>query len=128
MTGLNFEEFSESGQTAVGRRRTEQGWERIKAALTVKSSEHDEISDDVDLLICWVDDSVNDNKPPVLELSAIGSRNRNRTDARVEDAGRTRSINPASSSGKKIEGDTEYGEFEETIRLMDEKIRKFKGG
>lgn len=128
MTGLIFEEFSESGHTAICRRRTGQGWERIKVALAVKSSEHDRITDNVDLLICWVDDSVNDSKPPVMELSAIGSRSRDRMDDRAGDNSPAGTEVSARSSENKVEGDTEFGEFEETIRLLDEKIRKFKGG
>lgn len=128
ITGLIFEEFSQSGRTAVCRRRTEQGWERIKVALTVKSSDYQETDHDVDLLICWADDSDRDNGPPVMELRAIGRPIETRLEEKASDGvgqGRGDSSKVAENDDSE---DAEYGEFEETIRLLDEKIRKFKGG
>lgn len=127
ITGLIFEEFSESGRVAVCRRRTERGWERIRASLAVRSSEFEEPADDIDLLICWVDDSGGENRPPVMELSALGPAAANRPGNVGGDTGRHgRRI--TSQESEQDEGDSQLGEFEETIRLLDEKIKRFKGG
>jgi hypothetical protein len=127
MTGLIFEEFSESGRAAVCRRRTEKGWERIRVALAVKSSEFELETDDIDLLVCWDNDCDDEDLPPVMELSAMGSTGANRPNKGAGDVGRP-GQQVSSDSTENDEGNSEYGDFEKTIRLLDEKIRKFKGG
>lgn len=124
--GLIFEEFSESDDTAICRRKTDQGWEKIRVAFAVRSSDFVGAEEDIDLLICWVDDSNDDSGPSKLELSRF-------IVAASGDAGKAgisaAMLGKASSDGPKDdsleEGET-HSEFEETVRQLDERIKKLK--
>ena len=126
--GLIFEEFSESDDTAVCRRKTDRGWERIKVVFAVRSSDYVEAEEDIDLLVCWIDDSDDENGPSKLELSRFHIA----TNGETADPG-----NPAAMPGKmssdglkhNLAGESEaQTDFEETVRQLDERIKKLKSG
>jgi len=122
--GLIFEEFSVSGQKAICRRKTDNGWERIRIAFAVKSSDFSGNSDGVDLLVCWSDDIDGENYPPRFELSKFSN-------AKYESV---QNISPLPSSKEIpdnvreefLSGSEVRESFEETIRELDSRIKKLK--
>ena len=125
--GPGFEEFSEDELTAICRKRTDSGWVRIKAALSLKSSEYKPSDESPDLLICWEKDSdLGNENLPVLELSSVKGRvenelaNRNSAGRNIENI-----FDRNPQDDLRNRGDSIFN-FEETIRQMDERIKKLK--
>jgi hypothetical protein len=123
--GLLFEEFSEDGSSAVCRRKTGEGWEKITAGLSVKSSEY-EYSQKPDLLICWIDDGeIGDSGLPVLELSGIKGKI-NSHNPPAKNAGGLKNIFPEDPAEDLLHRGETVSNFEETVRQLDQRIKKLK--
>jgi len=122
--GLIFEEFSDTGDTAVCRRKTDFGWEKINAAFVVNSSQFSGDNSQIDLLICWIDDSNGTGDLPKLELSRFLPRG----GANVQDfsPGQTPKEMPDDTGDDFSAGDELRENFEETIRQLDSRIKKLK--
>lgn len=122
--GLIFEEFDNFGKTAVCRRETENGWERIKVAFAVKSSEFGAENQDADLLICWISDT-DGNSIPKIELITFSTVSENvQNDSSAVSVNRIRNqenIREDFMAGKEVRES-----FEETIRDLDSRIKKLK--
>ena len=127
--GLLFEEFSDDNMTAICRRKTDRGWERIAVALAVKSSEYKSGEYKPDLLICWIDDcEKEESELPVLALSEIigktapGGSDIRRGKSDLSDILPVGSGEDLQHRGESIE------DFEETVRQLDDRIKKLRGG
>lgn len=123
--GLLLEEFSGNCKTAICRRKTELGWERLTAALVVHSSEYDDEPDAVDILICWIDDA------PVaglstLTVSQIVNPESGRIIAAKPQPRRLESILPQDAAQDLLERGRSRENYEETIRRLDEQIKKLQ--
>ena len=125
--GLLFEEFSGEEDVAICRRRTPAGWARIKAAFSLKSSEFTPREDQPDLLICWINDARLDGaEMPVLELSNVKGRIPARQlSSPVPKAGLDQIFPEDPSEDLQHRGEAIF-DFEETIRQLDERIKKLK--
>ncbi|MEE9554073.1 MAG: hypothetical protein V3W18_07210 [candidate division Zixibacteria bacterium] len=120
--GLIFEELHDSGKTAICRRKAENGWQRIRVALELKSSEFSAGKDEVDLLICWVDDS-DGNSIPIIELINFSPVSDN--------VQKDSPASPANIIQENVRNDFLAGKevresFEETIRELDSRIKNLK--
>ena len=124
-TGLVFEEFC-SDNTAYCRRKTDKGWEKMKVAFALKSSEYDFTRHDVDLLVCWHDDAAIPNgiakqilsqyvSTPITLSGPASARNR------VEDILADDAVESLSSRARNHEN------FEETVKQLDNQIKKLQG-
>lgn len=124
--GLIFEEFSESDDTAVCRRKTDRGWEKIRVAFAVRSSKYVGAEEDIDLLVCWVDDSGDENGPPKLELSRFHIVANSETAESGGSAAMPGKVSSGSLKRNSSEESEVYSDFEETVRQLDERIKKLK--
>ncbi|GEM_PF-2202656 len=127
--GLLFEEFSKEDSTAVCRRKTNSGWEKITATLTIRSSDYADIGNDIDLIICWIDDKAEaDNDLPVLELSTIIGK----AEPKVSNAEKINendfNIFPEDPTEDLLQRGESIADFEDTVRQLDERIKKLKNG
>jgi hypothetical protein len=122
--GLIFEEFSPDGETAVCRRKTEAGWERLKVAFSVRSSEYRDRNEKIDMLICWIDDSDEVSIPARLELSKFPQQ----MDRNVQSFSSDSSIRRIPDGVREdfLSGKVAREEFEETVRQLDSRIKKLK--
>jgi len=123
--GLIFEEFYPGRPLAVCRRKTADGWEKVIVGLAVKSSEFTGQPEPVDLIICWYDDTDGTFAIPRLELSRF------RTKPKQNAQSVSLPARPALTA-EEIRGDHQAGndireDFEETIRQLDDRIKKLKG-
>jgi hypothetical protein len=124
--GLLFEEFSVDARTAICRRRTERGWERLRVGFAVRSSERDWESDEIDLLICWVDDAPGG----VPERLAIADLSRSEP-APAHQASKHRgldSILPETAATDLLERARNRESYQATVRQLDEQIKKLQNG
>ena len=123
--GLIFEEFSPDGASAICRRKTAYGWERIKVAFAVHSSSYAESDNAADLLVCWIDD-MPETAPPRLVLTEILKS------AKPENISTSRrgleSILPENAARDLLERGASRESYEETVRLLDEQIKKLQNG
>jgi len=127
--GLLFEEFSEDEAVAVCRRKTKEGWKRIKVALSVRSSEYEFSENKPDLLVCWYDDAdIGDGKLPVLELSEIKGRIKSNNTLSGKSVEGLDSIFPEDPANDLLHRGETISDFEETIRQLDDRIKKLKNG
>lgn len=125
-TALLFEEFSGNLEFAVCRRRTPHGWERIKIAFAVQSSSYRAVDADVDLLVCWIDDVPEEPGPPRLALSQYtGSVDKGAAGKSVRGL---ESILPDNAAADLLERGHSRESYEETVRLLDEQIKKLQNG
>ena len=124
--GLIFEEFSESDDTAVCRRKTDQGWERIRVAFAVRSSDYVGVEEDIDLLICWIDDSDDENGPSKLELSRFNTMANSDTGKAGILAAMSGKASSDTLKDDSLEESETHSDFEETVRQLDERIKKLK--
>ena len=123
--GLVFEEFSADSNTAVCRRKTDAGWERLKVAFAFRTAEFVRMADDIDLLVCWLDDSPEPIGIPLLVLSEMGDA------AEGEGTFRPRpleSILPESAAEDLMERARNRETYEETVRQLDDQIKKLHDG
>ncbi len=126
--GLIFEEFDENGRTAVCRRKTRTGWERLRVAFAVESSSYLDSQDDIDLLICWLDDASDAITIPRLAISRLlASRNKD-TGPAAQKAGGLDSILPEGAAQDLLERGRSHESYEETVKLLDEQIKKLQNG
>jgi hypothetical protein len=125
--GLLFEEFSEDEAVAICRRKTDRGWKKIRVALSVRSSEFDSEKITADMLICWKDDSeFSHENLHVLELSAIKGKMEPNPAQRAKSKRGLDSIFPEDPSEDLLKRGQTIHNFEETIRQLDERIKKLK--
>ena len=124
--GLLFEEFEEDCQTAICRRKTEAGWERLKVAFAVRSSTFFDINDDIDLLICWVDDASEAIHVPRLALAPLASQAQKASIEAALPAKGLESILPDGAAQDLLERGQSHESYEETVRLLDEQIKKLQ--
>lgn len=127
--GLLFEEFSEEDDIAICRKKTETGWQKITAALAFRSSEFNPGDIKPDLLICWIDDAkLEDNELRVMALSEIiGKTESGRSDSRAKSSNLA-DILPVNSAEDLLNRGEAIMGFEETVRQLDDRIKKIKGG
>ena len=127
--GLLFEEFSEANSTAICRKKTNSGWEKIRAAITLRSSDYETSENEIYLVICWVDDQNGTGEDlPVLELSKImGKTETPKTTKNIPkiDGMSIFPEDPAEDLQQRGESITA---FEETVRQLDVRIKKLKDG
>jgi hypothetical protein len=121
--GLLFEEFAADSNTAVCRRKTDAGWERLKVAFTFRTSAFVRVADDVDLLICWLDDSREPLGIPLLVLSEMGGAAEGKGMAMPRPL---ESILPESAAEDLLERARNRESYEETVRQLDEQIKKLQ--
>jgi hypothetical protein len=127
--GLIFEEFHNNGISAVCRRKTDAGWERVNVAFYIKSSQFgiSELDiDHVDFLICWKHDSKDSINIPLIILSEMmGSTNeynvRQQVSTKVENIFPE---DPASDLEVRAEA---RRSFEDAVQELDNRIKKLKG-
>jgi hypothetical protein len=124
--GLLFEEFHDDCQTAICRRKTETGWERIKVAFAIRSSTYYDSLDDIDLLICWVDDAPDTLRIPRLALSQTVSAAQNRLEQPTIQVKGLDSILPEGAANDLLERGRSHESYEETVKLLDEQIKKLR--
>jgi hypothetical protein len=128
-TDLLFEEFSADLRTAICRRKTDAGWERIKVAFAVHSSNYQAIADNADLLICWVDDAQELVNLPRLALSSYIGKN-----AGIEAVSGPVPVDgldgilPNGAAADLMARGQSRESYEETVRLLDEQIKKLQNG
>lgn len=128
-TGLILEEFSEDSTAAVCRRQTEVGWERIIVAFALRSSSFAGNSDGADLLICWVDDAPEMPGPPRLVLSnALGSLQLAQQASQIHPPRGLDSILPEGAAQDLLERAQSHQTYEQTVRMLDDQIKKLQGG
>jgi hypothetical protein len=126
-TGLLFEEFQEDCQIAICRRKTEAGWEKLRVAFAIHSSEYLDNSDDIDLLICWLDDASADMHIPRLALSKLAQSSAGRnSDSEPSKAMGLDSILPAGAAQDLLDRGRSHESYEETVKLLDEQIKKLQ--
>jgi hypothetical protein len=121
--GLIFEEFSDDFKTAICRRKTTSGWERLKAELAFRSSDYFP-DDDIDLLICWIDDNESFVGPAKLILSEFADENSNIKE--IKELPRLNAILPDGAAEDLLERGHSRESYEETVKLLDEQIKKLK--
>lgn len=127
--GLLFEEFSEEDSTAVCRRKTGSGWEKTTAALAIRSSDYVDIESDIDLIICWIDDKKEtENDLPVLELSTIIGKAEPRISQTEKAIDNVFNIFPEDPTEDLLQRGESIADFEDTVRQLDERIKKLKNG
>lgn len=124
--GLLFEEFSQTDNFAVCRQKTDNGWVRVKAALALRSSEYAPGEEEADLLICWSDDTGGINGLPVLELSGVAGNNPSKSAATAIDVRGLDSIFAEDPSEDLLVRGESRIKFEDTIRQLDERIKKIR--
>lgn len=125
--GLLFEEFSDEEAVAICRRKTDEGWKKIRVGLSVRSSEFDSSRTEADLLICWDKDSEPaDKNLPVLELSEIKGRAETNAKAAWKPKRGLDNIFPADPTDDLLNRGQSIHNFEETIRQLDSRIKKLK--
>ncbi len=125
--GLKFEEFPQDG-TAICRRRTESGWEKIKIALAIKSSDFKDWVDDIDLLICWEDDLPDSERQPRIVLSQIALNNIEKKSPSEGESKLLDDIMPPEAAESLYLRGKSRENFEETVRQLDRQIKKMKSG
>ena len=126
-TGLLFEEFSDDFATAICRRKTDAGWQRLRVEFAYRSSDHSLRFNDIDLLICWIDDVTGDS-PPRLVLSQyyeLEGAERPLNDLRPKGLD---SILPTGAADDLMARGQSRESYEETVRLLDAQIKKLKSG
>jgi len=121
--GLIFEEFGDDFKTAICRRKTPSGWERLKVELAYRSSEYFP-DEDIDLLICWIDDNAGYVGPMKLVLSEYADIGDNAMI--VKELPGLESILPESAADDLMDRGHSRESYEETIKLLDEQIKKLK--
>jgi hypothetical protein len=126
--GLLFEEFHNDTRTAVCRRKTGEGWERLKVAFAVRSSTYFSTSADVDLLICWQDDASGDLQVPRLVLSQLLALSDSNAALQSHPARPLESILPNGAAQDLLERGRSHESYEETVRQLDEQIKKLQNG
>jgi hypothetical protein len=127
-TGLLFEEFYEDCQTAVCRRKTESGWERLKVAFVLRSSDYLDTADDIDLLICWRDDASEAQRIPRLALSnLIATSTWENPGLEIPQVTGLESILPVGAAQDLLERGRSHESYEETVKQLDEQIKKLQG-
>jgi len=127
--GFLFEEFSEDEAIAICRRKTKEGWKRIKVGLSVRSSEYEFPENKPDLLLCWNDDAhIGDDDLPVLELSKINGRIKSNNALTGRPLGGLEGIFPDDPAEDLLRRGETAANFEETIRQLDDRIKKLKNG
>ncbi|UCE67549.1 MAG: hypothetical protein JSU85_05930 [Candidatus Zixiibacteriota bacterium] len=127
--GLLFEEFSGDGSLAICRRKTEDGWKRIRVAFSVRSSEYNPAEDRPDLLICWDNDAdLGGDKLSILELSRIKGLMGTNNTLPGKPIGDLDGIFPEDPSNDLLHRGETIAGFEETIRQLDDRIKKLKNG
>lgn len=124
--GLLFEEFSGDSTTAICRRKTAYGWERIRVAFAVRSSSYVESDDGADLLVCWINDFPQLAQPAMLVLRDILSSAK--SEAALASARGLDSILPENAAQDLLERGASRESYEETVRLLDEQIKKLQNG
>ena len=118
--GFLFEEFSSDGRTAVCRQKTERGWEKIRVGLALRSSDYDDPGDEIDLLICWLDDSSEAKTRPCLAISQMAVSSRDNNDVpTAQPAKSLESILPEGAAQDLLERGRSHESYEETIKLLD---------
>jgi hypothetical protein len=122
--GLLFEEFSSDSGTAVCRRKTDAGWERIRVAFAFRSSGLARRHDDIDLLICWIDDAPDTTGLPRLALSEMDAS----SGPAIPQPRRLESILPESAAEDLLDRGRNRESYEETVRQLDEQIKKLQNG
>ncbi len=126
-TGLLFEEFASDLEFAICRRKTPSGWERIKIVFAVQSSAYQGIADDVDLLVCWVDDAPEEEGPPRLALSQFAGSAQGKAAIPKSIKGLD-SILPVGAADDLLGRGQSREAYEDTVRLLDEQIKKLQNG
>ncbi len=126
--GLLFEEFNGDTDTAICRRKTKAGWERVKIAFAVRSSAYFNRSDDIDLLICWLDDASNNLPIPRLALSQLLTPSTEGVATQVHRTQGLESILPEGAAQDLLERGRSHESYEETVKLLDEQIKKLQNG
>lgn len=124
--GLLFEELNEDCQNAICRRKTEAGWERLKVAFAVRSSTFFDINGDVDLLICWTDDASEAIHVPCLVLAPLASQAQKASIEAALPAKGLESILPDGAARDLLERGQSHESYQETVRLLDEQIKKLQ--
>jgi hypothetical protein len=124
-SGMIFEEFG-SDNTAVCRRKTDRGWEKIRVAFVMNSSQFDFSRNDIDLVICWHDDSVSQNGIPLQALSKFVNQ-----PITLDNPGapikRMENILP-DDAAESLAGRAQRREnFEDTVRQLDSQIKRLQG-
>jgi hypothetical protein len=127
-TGLLFEEFHKNSQTAICRRKTESGWERLKVAFAVRSSTYFSPGNDIDLLICWLNDVSEALTIPCLALSEISAASMNDIHSAAHESRSLESILPEGAAQDLLERGRTHESYEETVKLLDEQIKKLQNG
>jgi len=121
MTGLIFEEFRSSECIGICRKKTESGWEKIVAALAFRSSEVKQKPDEIDLIICWIDDLPSESEIIRLELSRFSPAAPK--DAQTISSSENLPI-PENIREDFLSGNEIRESFEDTIRKLDDRIKK----
>jgi hypothetical protein len=124
--GLLFEEFAADSNTAICRRRSGNGWERLRVSFALRSSLYEGSSDDIDLLICWLDDASDLSGPPRLTVSRLLEM---RSDSESMPPHRIlESILPDTAAADLSDRARNRQTYEETIRQLDDQIKKIQNG
>lgn len=121
--GLLFEEFSDDFKTAICRRKTASGWERLRVELAYRSSDYFP-EEDVDLLVCWIDDNAGYVGPSKLVLSEQFKSGGN--GKLLKELPGLESILPEGAADDLKERGHSRESYEETIKLLDEQIKNLK--
>lgn len=124
-SGLIVEEFSETGNTAVCRKKTERGWERVRIGFAVRSSELSKDYDNIDILVCWYDDSSEDSIPVKLELKKFAENNIKNVQS--HSSSKIKQDAPGKIREEFMAANEVRENFEETIRQFDDRIKKLRG-
>ena len=128
-TGLILEEFADDFRTAICRRKTDFGWERINVAFALRSSLYDGNSEGIDLLVCWVDDAPEVPGPIRLVLSRLLTSPEPAEHLQeIKSPGGLDSILPENAAEDLLERARSHQSYEETVRMLDEQIKKLQGG
>jgi hypothetical protein len=123
--GLLFEEFSSDFRNAICRRYGEHGWERLRVAFSHRSSTYTEGQDDIDLLICWIDDGPENPSVERLELSGHAGQIAPTT---RKVAGSIRSILPDGAARDLLERGHSRESYEDSVKMLDDQIKKLQNG
>jgi hypothetical protein len=123
--GLLFEEFSEDCRTAVCRRRTLDGWERFRVAFSYRSSGYNGNLGEIDLLVCWIDDLPEIAVPTRMILSRFSDSTGQELS---QGSGGIDSILPESATEDLLKRGRSRESYEETVKLLDEQIKKLQNG
>ncbi len=97
-------------------------------AFALESSSYLDSQDDIDLLICWLDDASDSISIPRLAISRLLASHNKEAGPSAQKATGLESILPEGAAQDLLERGRSHESYEETVKLLDEQIKKLHNG